>query len=576
MEIVRKPALLLAGLGLLCGISAYQSAVSKAVFTKAADEDAIASWDFALLGKDSWDDTTSNYTSSFDSNGYHFVNVNNNNGNWSKIALGGKGSGSSMFSSSSPVDTEVGKIVIEMETFSNNKSFTLNSVDVYTSDTYPTKFTGDNLINSKISQTISSDDFDLADRKIEIKAPEEGWAANLYYQFKFNWSNSSSSKSYRCEVNKVLFYEPAPTVEVDSVQVEDLNVWVGYQEQAVGNVLPGNASETDLTWSVLDSGIASIDFKTGIVTGISKGTTTIRATASNGVFGEAVVTVSEIPTYDVLPLEILPDSFDPYDSQIGNVRNELTLDNGLEIAHIANYSSYKIGNEQYDEIQLYKGVGYIENIVALPNIVAIELEAVPNESSTFNEPIVTVGTSLEGNGDVAIAGANKGYTYRYDMPEGYSYFKIAAHSSTSTFFVSMTVYVESMIDTYSEFFLLEDMCDENGIVPPNTESWSSLQSAFEELGELDKIAFRNAIADQSEDASNISQCVARYDYIVGKYTSELYADFMNRDPRAPASAYYGNDRNSAIDSTAIVFASLGVLAIGSGLGYFFYKKHKQA
>ena len=53
-----------------------------------------------------------------------------------------------MFSSSSPVDTEVGKIVIEMGTFSNNKSFTLNSVDVYTSDTYPTKFTGDNLINS--------------------------------------------------------------------------------------------------------------------------------------------------------------------------------------------------------------------------------------------------------------------------------------------------------------------------------------------------------------------------------------------------------------------------------------------
>ena len=554
-----KKIVLAAAIALLGGVAFLNGTnlESGAALVLAAEEQPVITWDFTKeLAK-----KNSSYTTSFTTDGYTLYGVNNNSSKGCVWVGGGKSKSedTSTITWNSPIDSAISRVAFSFGTLSTKGGFSINTIS----------------ISAKFGETTYITEYEMAGSAtyFEISLENAPWEAGGLYTVSFDWTNDSGSNA-RAELKTIDFYGSAAP-DVETVTVEDISLLVGFQKKLEAVISPTTASK-DLEWSIDDPTIALVDSENGTITGLKEGVAVVRATASNGVYGEAFVTVSEIPTYDVLPLEIFPDSFDPYDSQIGNVRNELTLDNGLEIAHIANYSSYKIGNEQYDEIQLYKGIGYIENIVALPNIVAIELEAVPNESSTFNEPIVTVGTSLEENGDVAIAGANKGYTYRYDMPEGYSYFKIAAHSSTSTFFVSMTVYVESMIDTYSEFFLLEDMCDENGIVPPNTESWSSLQSAFEKLGELDKIAFRNAVANQSEDASNISQCVARYDYIVGKYTSELYADFMNRDPRAPASAYYGNDRNSAIDSTAIVFASLGVLAIGSGLGYFFYRKRKQA
>ena len=554
-----KKIVLAAAIALLGGVAFLNGTnlESGAALVLAAEEQPVITWDFTKeLAK-----KNSSYTTSFTTDGYTLYGVNNNSSKGCVWVGGGKSKSedTSTITWNSPIDSAISRVAFSFGTLSTKGGFSINTIS----------------ISAKFGETTYITEYEMAGSAtyFEISLENAPWEAGGLYTVSFDWTNDSGSNA-RAELKTIDFYGSAAP-DVETVTVEDISLLVGFQKKLEAVISPTTASK-DLEWSIDDPTIALVDSENGTITGLKEGVAVVRATASNGVYGEAFVTVSEIPTYDVLPLEIFPDSFDPYDSQIGNVRNELTLDNGLEIAHIANYSSYKIGNEQYDEIQLYKGIGYIENIVALPNIVAIELEAVPNESSTFNEPIVTVGTSLEENGDVAIAGANKGYTYRYDMPEGYSYFKIAAHSSTSTFFVSMTVYVESMIDTYSEFFLLEDMCDENGIVPPNTESWSSLQSAFEKLGELDKIAFRNAVANQSEDASNISQCVARYDYIVGKYTSELYADFMNRDPRAPASAYYGNDRNSAIDSTAIVFASLCVLAIGSGLGYFFYRKRKQA
>ena len=89
----------------------------------------------------------------------------------------------------------------------------------------------------------------------------------------------------------------------------------------------------------------------------------------------------------------------------------------------------------------------------------------------------------------------------------------------------------------------------------------------------------NATANQS--GSNVEQCVARYDRILGKYGygegSGQYHDFMSRTPSslsAPRISILGdnpiNDNNKTV--LLIVIASL-LAAAGVG-GYFFFRRKK--
>lgn len=68
--------------------------------------------------------------------------------------------------------------------------------------------------------------------------------------------------------------------------------------QMSADVLPADAMETSVTWSVIQmTGMAAID-QTGLLTGIGAGTVTVRATANDGsgVYGEKVITITAAGT----------------------------------------------------------------------------------------------------------------------------------------------------------------------------------------------------------------------------------------------------------------------------------------
>jgi thermitase len=62
---------------------------------------------------------------------------------------------------------------------------------------------------------------------------------------------------------------------------------------AAAEIAPENASNKTLTWSSSNPGVAAID-ASGKVTAVAVGTATITATAANGVFGSANITVSSV------------------------------------------------------------------------------------------------------------------------------------------------------------------------------------------------------------------------------------------------------------------------------------------
>ncbi len=94
------------------------------------------------------------------------------------------------------------------------------------------------------------------------------------------------------------------SVDVKVIYAEIERVEVAYKEEVesifeeetlelVGTVYPENA-DPHLTWSSSDEEIASVS-ETGVVTAVSKGTVTIKATAANGMSAEVSVTVVGTP-----------------------------------------------------------------------------------------------------------------------------------------------------------------------------------------------------------------------------------------------------------------------------------------
>lgn len=84
----------------------------------------------------------------------------------------------------------------------------------------------------------------------------------------------------------------AEAIPVASIELSDALINIGETVALIPNVLPLEATEKRVTWSSLNTAVATVN-SGGVVTGVSRGVATIRATASDGsgVSGTASITV---------------------------------------------------------------------------------------------------------------------------------------------------------------------------------------------------------------------------------------------------------------------------------------------
>lgn len=102
--------------------------------------------------------------------------------------------------------------------------------------------------------------------------------------------------------------EPSVPVESVAVTSDKKELKVGETAQATAIVTPDNATNKEVTWSVSDKEVISVD-NTGKVTAKAKGTAEVIATAANGVSGKVTIEVTEKD----IPVE--PDKADKSDLQ---------------------------------------------------------------------------------------------------------------------------------------------------------------------------------------------------------------------------------------------------------------------
>ncbi|GEM_PF-5032353 len=183
--------------------------------------------------------------------------------------------------------------------------------------------------------------------------------------------------------------------------------------------------------------------------------------------------------------------------------------------------------------------------------------------------------SISGN-NVTIAGSSSSYQLTFSTTgDRFRYY-------TSGTVQLYKLVVSDNADAFAQTFLGAFTCDATGNSEPTFTikegstywTWALLATEYDTLTAVEKKQFRLGVASESGD--NIAKALARYDYIVAKYGTSKYSNFMSRTitPLSSSGIVLSNviGNNGTTISLIIVVSLVGLTAIG---GYFFIRKRKE-
>ena len=122
--------------------------------------------------------------------------------------------------------------------------------------------------------------------------------------------------------------------------------------------------------------------------------------------------------------------------------------------------------------------------------------------------------------------------------------------------------LEKELSTWCTNFLNTITCD-GGVTPPSTNNWITMQNSFEALSP----ETQTILLSLNNDAT------ARYDYIIGKYGTSIYSDFIGRNPTPISNSRLMNISNNMV-YLPIILTVITLLSLSCG-AYFLFHKRKQ-
>ena len=166
-------------------------------------------------------------------------------------------------------------------------------------------------------------------------------------------------------------------------------------------------------------------------------------------------------------------------------------------------------------------------------------------------------------------------TFAFDENNNYRYFALIATGSLQVSKIDITWNVDTKeIDGFvTDFFDMELCGDGSGTTAPDTESWELLAYEFADLSDVHQAEIASSESDASDNLT-VKGVVAKYDYIVGKYGTSVYKDFMGRNPASISGAYTVNHNGD--DGSVYVVAGIAVSAVLAAGALIFLRKKQRA
>jgi hypothetical protein len=383
-----------------------------------------------------------------------------------------------------------------------------------------------------------------------------GSAKSVYIQNSYTKATSSTQlRPVGITINytsTVVVVNPtAVAVSLSSSSVATL----GATSQGSVTFTPANTTDKTVTWSSSNTDVAVVD-ATGLVTAVGAGSANIIATSNavSSVTGSATINVTaEASTiYDKVQT---PTHFAVNNGGYPTSGYYANLDNVL-------YYSEKMGMIN-SAIQGQNANGLLYNKSAFAGTIK---DVIITLAADGTAPCsVAFGATANARDDVAtaaVAGAVNTFTPNATT---YNYFTI--YSPTTT--LKMASIVVELINTDVEaartwatsFLSATSVCDSTGAADNITSAiWTAQSDAYTALSATAKTAL-TVNADYGEAGSQIGQAIARYKYIVNKYTASVHANFLSITvtPAGSISATINADA-TAIMAIAVV-SVLGLLTL---------------
>ncbi len=377
------------------------------------------------------------------------------------------------------------------------------------------------------------------------------------------WQDSGSSGDYRFDnviIDFYSVYSDAETVPVSGIEVvsPSESIYEGTTIELSAVVTPDDATVKTVEWSLDNDEIATID-QNGVLKAISEGTVTVIATATDGsgVSGQTQI--------EILHSDATRYLFGEHEDFLANWNSDyekrsLTFtDSTGEQLFVATFSSANKQSQTITDMPVSKG-GTL-TITSTKDMLGIEF-GFKQWTTKIQTATLTVGAHSE-----KMSFPDDGTSIAYHGETAFREAVVSMSNNSNQIgweYVSITWAPEASSDAnaFAEAFLEEPLCD-GGVTAPDVENWDNLAALYEEtLTEEDKAFFASAVPD--EEGTLVEQCVARYDYIVGKYGSDVYQDFMGRSPE-PLN--YGLDvRSQMPEGTTAWICAAGLLAATAALG----------
>ena len=203
-----------------------------------------------------------------------------------------------------------------------------------------------------------------------------------------------------------------------------------------------------------------------------------------------------------------------------------------------------------------------------------------NTTYTYKNPALNDAsvTGFSKSGDNIICGTAGYYDLYYNFNSNSLYFGESSSSACVTFSENFTVAVGENTCKYNP-----DTQVVTTVLSELKAEWVNQYAAWIALGEANQYAQGIMRDKDSSEDDELGRCVRLYDYIVGKYGSELNgtyqgqpfsADFMGRNPaqisQSSLRQLISND-NTNIVVVVVVILSIGVLTVSA---YYFFKKSR--
>ena len=123
---------------------------------------------------------------------------------------------------------------------------------------------------------------------------------------------------------------------------------------------------------------------------------------------------------------------------------------------------------------------------------------------------------------------------------------------------------------YADAFLGGFGCN-NGNNMPNKDAWQQLGILYSTLSAEDKAIFETTISN--DQGTNIERCVSRYDYVIAKYGTADFANFMNRQISNDANTNSNLIMNDL--TTIYIIIAISIISVTCICAFTIVKRHKE-